>query len=45
MRFYVEGFELDVKDPIFFMEEEQYIETKETLDEMLDTYAELPLAK
>lgn len=45
LRFYVEGHEVDVADPSFFMDEEQYQETKETLDEMLDTYVDLPMAQ
>jgi hypothetical protein len=38
LRFYVEGYELDVQDPTFFMDEDEYSELSETLDEMLDTY-------
>jgi hypothetical protein len=45
LRFYVEGYELDVQDPTFFMDEEEYTETKETLEEMLRTYAYLSLAE
>ncbi len=45
MRFYVEGHEVDVADPSFFMDEEEYTETRETLDEMLSTYADLPMAQ
>jgi hypothetical protein len=45
LRFYVEGLELDVQDPTFFMDEEEYTEIKQTLDEMLSTYADLPMAK
>ncbi len=29
---------MDVQDPAFFMDEEQYTELYETLDEMLDAY-------
>ena len=36
---------MDVQDPSFFMDEEQYTDTKETLDEMLNTYADLPMAQ
>lgn len=45
MRFYVEGHEVDVADPSFFMDEEEYTQTKETLDEMLETYVNLPVAQ
>lgn len=36
---------MDVADPKFFMDEEEYQDIKETLDEMLETYADLPMAK
>ena len=39
MRFYVEGHEVDVADPTFFMDEQEYCELEETLDEMLDAYS------
>ncbi len=45
MRFYVEGYEVDVQDPTFFMDEDEYKEIKDTLDEMLSTYADLPMAQ
>jgi len=45
LRFYVDGHELDVQDPTFFMDEEEYTEIKQTLDEMLSTYADLPMDK
>lgn len=45
MRFYVDGLELDVQDPTFFMDEEKYIEIKQTLDEMLSDYSNLPMDK
>ena len=45
MRFYVEGHEVDVADPNFFMDEEQYQDTQQTLDEMLTTYADVSMAK
>ena len=45
MTFYVEGLQLDVQDPSFFMDEDNYLEIKETLDEMLNTYADLPMAQ
>ncbi len=39
MRFYdIDGHELDVADPKFFIDEEKYIETKEAIEEMLDVY-------
>ncbi len=34
----MEGSEVDVQDPTFFMDEEKYSKLKETLDEMLDYY-------
>lgn len=34
----MEGHELDVQDPTFFMDEEKYTELEETLDEMLEVY-------
>ena len=45
MRFYVEGYELDVQDPTFFMDEEEYGEILESLDEMLSTYVDIPMAQ
>lgn len=45
MRFYVDGHELDVQDPTFFMDEEEYTEIKQTLDEMLTTYVDLRMAQ
>ena len=41
MRFYVEGHEVDVQDPTFFMDEDEYNELDETLDEMLEYYDEI----
>ena len=43
--FDVDGIELDVQDPTFFMDEKEYTEIKQTLDEMLSTHADLPMAK
>jgi hypothetical protein len=40
LRFYIEGYELDVSDPEFFMDEVEYKEKKETLEEMLKTYGQ-----
>lgn len=34
----MEGCELDVQDPTFFMDEQEYCELEETLEEMLDAY-------
>jgi hypothetical protein len=34
----VEGHEVDVQDPTFFMDDDEYSELEETLDEMLNTY-------
>jgi hypothetical protein len=46
MQFFdVDGIELDVQDPIFFMDMEEYTETKKTLDEILNTYANIPMAQ
>lgn len=45
LRFYIEGCEVDVQDPSLFMDKEEYIEIKQTLDEMLETYADIPLAQ
>jgi hypothetical protein len=45
LRFYIEGHEVDVQDPTFFMDEAQYQENKETLEEMLITYVDLPMAQ
>ena len=39
MRFYdVDGTEIDVQDPTFFMDEEVYKEQLEAISEMLSTY-------
>lgn len=39
MRFYdVDGQELDVSDPKFFIDEEQYIQIQESVQEMLYEY-------
>lgn len=35
----MEGHEVDVADPTFFMDEQEYCELEETLDEMLDAYS------
>ncbi len=35
MRFYVDGLELDVQDPKFFIDEEQYLAYSESIEEML----------
>jgi hypothetical protein len=40
MTFYIEGLQVDVQDPTFFMDEEQYTELNDTLDEMLTTYGQ-----
>ena len=40
----MEGCEVDVQDPTFFMDEEEYIELEQTLDEMLYTYADISMA-
>lgn len=44
LRFYVDGLELDVQDPTFFMDEEDYKNTKQILDEILNDF-DLPLDK
>ena len=36
---------MDVQDPTFFMDETEYSELEETLDEMLTTYADIPMAQ
>lgn len=41
----MEGCEVDVQDPTFFMDEDEYIELEETLDEMLTTYVDLPMVQ
>jgi len=41
LRFYVEGHEVDVQDPTFFMDEEEYNELNETIEEMLEYYDEI----
>ena len=41
----MDGCEVDVQDPTFFMDEEKYIEIKETLDEMLQTYGDISMAQ
>jgi hypothetical protein len=38
LRFYVEGYEVDVQDPAFFMDEIEDTELNKTLDEMLEDY-------
>lgn len=35
MRFYVDGIELDVQDPKFFIDEDNYKETTESIEEIL----------
>lgn len=46
LRFYVEGHEVDVQDPTFFMDELEYAELEETLEEMLESYGkDLRMAK
>jgi hypothetical protein len=38
-RFYVEENEIDVQDPKFFFEEEELIEQRDAIDEMISVYA------
>jgi hypothetical protein len=45
MRFYVDGHEVDVADPTFFIDEDEYSDIRETLDEMLLTYVDISVAK
>lgn len=46
MRFYdIDGQELDVQDPKFFMDEEKYIQIKETLEDMINTYGDVRMSK
>ena len=41
MRFYnIDGIEEDVQDPKFFIDEQTLIELQETINEMLNTYAQ-----
>jgi hypothetical protein len=40
LRFYLKGYEVDVQDPTFFMDENIYYELKETIEEMLTTYGQ-----
>lgn len=36
---------MDVQDPTFFMDEDEYCELEKTLDEMLNTYVNVPMAQ
>jgi hypothetical protein len=45
LRFYVEGLELDVQDPKFFMDEVDLQETNDTINEMLEAYYDVPILK
>lgn len=36
MRFYLEEHEVDVQDPSFFVDEEDFHETQESIEELLD---------
>jgi hypothetical protein len=45
LRFYVDGLELDIQDPTFFMDEEEYRNLNQTLDGILNDYYDLPLDK
>lgn len=38
MRFYVEGHEIDVQDPAFFIDNNEYLEIEEAIKEILSTY-------
>ena len=40
MRFFIEGYELDVQDPTFFVDEEQYKELNDNLNEVIEDYVE-----
>ncbi len=40
MRFYIEGLEVDVQDPTFFMDEARNAELEEALEEMKYYYDE-----
>lgn len=45
LRFYIEGDEVDVQDPKFFMDEDKIIETQEAIEEMMENYVCLPMDK
>jgi hypothetical protein len=45
LRFYIEGDEIDVADPKFFIEEDEIIEMKEAIEDMLENYVSLSLVK
>jgi hypothetical protein len=45
LRFYIEGDEIDVEDPKFFIDEDEIIEMQEAIEEMLENYVCLPMAK
>ena len=45
MTFYIDGLQVDVQDPLFFMDEEEYIDLEQTLEEMLYTYANISMDK
>ena len=45
IKFYVEGLELDVQDPTFFLDEEKYKIISEAINEILDAYVDLPVDK
>ena len=38
MRFYIDGHEMDVQDPKFFIDEEIYKNLAEAIEEMLNEY-------
>jgi hypothetical protein len=41
MRFYIEGYEQEVQDPSFFMDDKEYLQIEETLLEMMETYSKI----
>lgn len=45
MRFFIDGNELDVQEPEFFLKEEECKIIRDTLDEMLKEHANLSLDK
>jgi len=38
MRFYIDGHELDVADPKFFIDEDEYQDIEQSIEELLNEY-------
>jgi hypothetical protein len=45
LRFYIEGDEVEVTDPKFFMDEDEIITMQEAIEDMMENYVNIPMDK